>query len=86
MKIVSLDKLVTITTQVSNSIVAMQELRYKELEKALSNDTEIEVNYSFGAEKRRVNLLKKLGFELKQTVFYNDDAPYAAIKQVWARA
>lgn len=86
MKIVALDKLVTITTQVNNNTVAMQELRYKELEKALNNDTEIEVNYSFGAAKRRVNLLEKLGFELKQTIFYNDDAPYAAIKQVWARA
>lgn len=86
MKIVALDKMVTITSQVGKNTVAMQEFRYNQIEKELENDSEIEVNYSFGAAKRRTNLLSKLGFQLKQTIFYNDDAPYAAIKQVWARA
>jgi hypothetical protein len=86
MTIVSLDKDVTITNELGKGIVSMQSLRYKDLEKAINNETEIEVTYCFGTAKRRVSLLKKLGFDLKHTIFYNDDAPYGAIKQVWARA
>lgn len=84
--IVALDNNVTITKRVSNNAVTMQSLRYNELASKLNNEVEIEVNYCFGQAKRRTNLLAKLGFELKQTIFYNDDAPYSAIKQVWARA
>jgi hypothetical protein len=86
MTLISLDKDVTITYKIGKGVVAMQSLRYKDLENAINNESEIEVNYCFGTAKRRVNLLKKLGFDLKQTIFYNDDAPYGAIKQVWARA
>jgi hypothetical protein len=80
-----MDKIVTIMKDLTGGKSYIQTLKYKELPAAIAEVNEITVNYVFGQEKKRIKQLIELGFKLKETIYYNDHAPYAGIKQVWAR-
>lgn len=84
---VIMNKNVTIFYQVGRFIEAVT-LRYKDLPEALKQreHDEIVVKYQYGDEKRRVKLLEELGYQLKENIFYNTDAPYAPVKQIWVKA
>jgi hypothetical protein len=82
---VCMDKIVTLMKDLSGGKCMVQELKYKDLPAAIATANEITVNYIFGQEKKRIKQLTDLGYKLKETIFYNNDAPYAKIKQVWAK-
>lgn len=82
---ISLDKIVTFSKELSSGRCLVQEYKYKDLPAIVANLNEITVNYVFGQEKKRIKQLIELGFKLTETIFYNNDAPYSRIKQVWSR-
>lgn len=82
---VTFNKVVTVSKEVRKGLTSVGQYKYKEAEKALLNETEIQVSYIFADHKRRNNLLEKLGFKLKETLWFNDELPYSPIEQVWSR-
>ncbi|AZV43692.1 hypothetical protein BAOM_3083 [Peribacillus asahii] len=82
---IHMEKAVTLMKDISNNKTAIWTVKYKELENELLNENEIVVQYCFGQLKKRVNLLAKLGYKLKNTIWFNDEAPYSKIKEVWTR-
>ena len=82
---VSMDKLVTIMDEMPNGATNIYTIPYKALADKVANETTITVQYAFGMEKRRVKLLKDMGFNLIETIYYNCEAPYSKIKQVWGK-
>jgi hypothetical protein len=81
----SLEKVVTIMDELTNGKSYIQMLKYKELPTAIAGINEVEVDYCFGQEKKRVKQLIELGFKLKENVWYNNDEVYSKIRQVWSR-
>jgi hypothetical protein len=86
MMTVVMDKVVTVMKELGGSKSSVFTVKYKDLASVLANEAKIEAVYIFGQASRRVKLLEQLGYSLKETIYYNDDAPYAKIRQVWERA
>lgn len=84
MKIITMDKVLTVT-ETFGKISKVATYKYKDLPKIIEGENEIEVNYIYGEAKRRENQLKKLGFEIKETIFFNNEAPYSRIKRIFIR-
>ena len=80
-----MDKVVTIMDEMPNGATKIYTIPYNALADKLANETTITVQYSCGMEKRRVKLLKDMGFNLIETIYYNNEAPYSKIKQVWGK-
>ncbi|MEW4131889.1 hypothetical protein [Bacillus thuringiensis] len=85
MKTITLQKNVNVMETLSNGLMAATTHKYKEMPEVLADLNEIEVHYVYGQEKRRVKQLTEWGFELKETIYYNNHALHAGIRQVWAR-
>jgi hypothetical protein len=81
---VHMEKSVTLLKDFGNK-TAVWTIKYRDLENELNNVDQIEVRYPYGDLKRRQNLLSKLGYELKETLYYNDECVSDPILQVWAR-
>jgi hypothetical protein len=82
---VMMDKAATVLEELGGGNTAVTTYKYRDLPAALTNVDEIVADYYYGQEKTRVKLLQQLGYSLKETIWYNDYAPYAKIRQVWAR-
>lgn len=82
---ISLNKVVTIQKELPNHKTVVFTCNYKDLQKHLKNENEITVKYCFGDLKRRRNQLQKLGYKLKETIFYNDHTLHGQIKEVWKK-
>ncbi len=78
-----LNQVVTVHKPVVGMIHSITSTSYGKLPEVLKDESIITVHYVFGQAKQRVKLLKRMGFELKDTLQYNDDRPYGRIKQVW---
>lgn len=85
MKTITLGRIVTVTEELGGRIVKITEHKYKELPQIVDGETEIKVNYVFGEAKRRENQLKKLGFKIKETIFFNDERPHSPIKRIFVK-
>lgn len=85
MMTIHLDKVVTIMKELGTQATMIRTLKYKELADVIGSQSEIIADYPFGQRKNRMNHLVKLGFSLKETIWFNDDAPYARIREVWVR-
>lgn len=81
---VVMDKNATIMKE-SGGVGTVFTAKHNELPTHLKDHDEITVVYRHGQAKRRVKQLEDMGYRLKDTIYYNDDAPYAKIKQVWTR-
>ena len=55
------------------------------LEETLKNESIIEVKYPYGKRNHRTKQLINLGFKLKETIWFNNDAPYSTIREIWER-
>jgi len=86
MKTLYLDKIVTVSEELNETITSVSEHRYSEVPKLLANETEIIVNYAYGKEKHRKRQLEFWGFILEETIWRNTDALHSRIKEVWRRA
>jgi len=86
MKTLYLDKIVTVSEELNETITAVSEHRYNEVPKILAHETEIIVNYAYGKEKHRKRQLEFWGFILEETIWRNTDALHSRIKEVWRRA
>lgn len=62
--------------------------QYKELEKELENDFDIEVSYAQGMKKAKEWQLSKLGYTLKKEIWTPNpetDPIYADIRGIWTK-
>lgn len=82
---ISMDKNATIMKELPNGFTESQTMIYRDLSVKLQNTNEITVVYPYGMRKRRIKFLEDMGFKLDETIYYNDEAPYSKIKQVWNR-
>ncbi|NUH84723.1 hypothetical protein HUN92_13440 [Bacillus firmus] len=85
MILVSLDKIVTIMKDLGKGRTSIFSIRYKKLEETLKNESIIEVKYPYGKRNQRTKQLMNLGFKLKETIWYNTDAPYSEVREIWER-
>lgn len=84
--VVVMDKVVTIMKDLSNGRTEAETMNYTSLKSKMKNVVgDITFQYSYGMRNRRVKLLEDMGFELKETIFYNSDAPHSKIKEVWTK-
>jgi hypothetical protein len=86
MKTLYLDKIVTVSEELNETITAVSEHRYNEVPKLLANEKEIIVNYAYGKERHRKRQLEFWGFVLEETIWRNTEALHSRIKEVWRRA
>jgi len=86
MKTLYLDKIVTVSEELNETITAVSEHLYREVPAILAKETEIIVNYAYGKEKHRKRQLEFWGFILEETIWRNTDALHSRIKEVWRRA
>lgn len=82
---VSMQKTVTLIKELGQGRSSVWTIQYKELENTLQNENEITATYSYGQLKTRRKRLQDLGYKLKESIFYNDHAPWGTIREVWAR-
>jgi prolyl-tRNA synthetase len=82
---VILDKTATIMQELSGGRSAIWTVKHGDLAAQIERYFEIEFDYCFGQEKRRIKQLTELGFKLDRTIWRNTDANHARIKQVWVR-
>jgi hypothetical protein len=80
-----LDKGVTVMEELGNGNTSVYSVKYRDLPNVLNDINEVAVKYYFGQAKLRVKQLTQLGFSLKETIYYNDEAPHLPIKQIWSR-
>lgn len=84
--VVVMEKDVTIMKDLSNGrteVITMNYTNLKEKMKSVMGD--ITFQYTYGMRNRRMKLLQGMGFQLKETIFYNSDALHGKIKEVWTR-
>jgi hypothetical protein len=81
-----LDKIVTKSQQLNDTITAVSEHKYKDVPALLAGETEIIVNYAYGKESHRKKQLERWGFYLSKTEWRNTEAQHSRIKEVWRRA
>jgi hypothetical protein len=81
-----LDKIVTKSQQLNDTITSVSEHRYKDVPAILAGENEIIVNYAYGKERHRKRQLEFWGFYLSETIWRNTDAQHSRIKEVWRRA
>ena len=81
----NLQKDVTIIKELSDNKSAVYSIKYNQLEETLINENEITVNYCYGKRKIRTKRLMDLGYQLKETIWYNDEELWSPIKQIWSR-
>jgi len=86
MKTLYLDKIVTVSEELNETITAVSEHLYRDVPKLLANETKIIVNYAYGKEKHRKRQLEFWGFILEETIWRNTEALHSRIKEVWRRA
>lgn len=82
---VHLNKDVTLMKELGGGKSAIWCVKYNQMAKELNSESEILVNYVYGQAKRRQNQLVKLGYKLKETIWYNTDELYSSIREVWSR-
>lgn len=85
MKTITLQRNVNVSETLSNGLIVATSHKYKEMPEVLADLNEIEVHYVYGQESHRVKQLTGWGFELKETIYYNDHALHAGIRQIWKR-
>jgi hypothetical protein len=83
---ISMDMNVTTMRDLGGGTVQVGTCKYKDLENVLREDDIIQVDYAYGKEKTRRNTLAKLGFQLKDTIYHNNEALHSRIKEIWERA
>lgn len=81
---VILDKIVTISKTFSK-FTSVNTYKYKDLPNALKNSNRIIADYPYGQLSLRRKLLTNLGYELENTIWFNDEKPYSRIKEVYIR-
>lgn len=85
MKTITLQRNVNVSETLSNGLIVATSHKYKEMPEVLADLNGIEVYYVYGQESHRVKQLTGWGFELKETIYYNDHALHAGIRQIWKR-
>lgn len=84
--VVVMEKVVTIMRDLANGRTEAETINYTNLKNKMQNVVgDIVFQYTYGMKNRRVKLLKEMGFELKETIFYNNNAPHGKIKEVWTK-
>jgi hypothetical protein len=84
MKTVDLQKDVTIIERLKNG-TSVTSLKHSQLEEQLISVSEITVTYCYGQLKRRRSQLAKLGFHLKETIWFNTKELHSVVKEIWIR-
>lgn len=82
---ITLEKIVTVSEDISKNYYSMYTCKYKDLAGIVKDQKEIKVSYPFGRKELRNKMLNKLGFVMKENIFYNDDALHSRIQQIWVR-
>lgn len=82
---VTLQKVVTISRQISANRGAISEHKYRDLGRILSKQNTIIVMYPYGMQKARIRQLQKAGFAWSSDIWNEPVAVHSIIKQVWVR-
>lgn len=81
-----LDKIVTKSEQLNDTITAVSEHSYHQVPEILKEHNEIIVNYAYGKERHRKKQLERWGYYLSKTEWRNTNALHSRIKEIWRKA
>ncbi|GED04464.1 hypothetical protein [Bacillus atrophaeus] len=84
MILVRLNNTATIYKPITTDSGRIINSRYKDLPAHLETAREIEIDYPFGM-KKRLKYIEKLGFKLKETLHFDNEAPYRRNRQIWSK-
>lgn len=79
-----LDRIATVSKTFAKG-TSINTYKYKDLPKVIKNCNRIIADYPYGQLKARRKLLENLGYQLEDTIWFNDNAPYSRIKEVYTR-
>ena len=80
-----MEKSATLMQELRGGRHSIETVKYKDLKQALTGIDTLTVSYVYGMRKRRVKKLEEMGYGLQETIWFNDDALHANIRQVWVR-
>ena len=80
-----MDKSATLMQELRGGRHSIETVKYKDLKQTLAGINTLTVSYVYGMRKRRVKKLEEMGYSLQETIWFNDDALHANIRQVWTR-
>ena len=82
---IHLEKTVTLSDSLNDTYSSIWNCKYKDLPKQLNNINEVMAVYPYGMKTKKLRHLERLGFKLKQVIWFNNDMPYSKCKEVWSR-